>query len=71
MTGNKNIRKETTRELVARKPVRSTALNHLAQSITDNAALGRLLAGPSTQKPLDATFPDVDKDLPPQDDVTL
>jgi len=71
MTGNKNMSKETTRELVAHKPVRPAVLDHLAQSIDENAALGRLLAGLSSLEPLAASFPDADEDLPPPDDVTL
>jgi hypothetical protein len=61
---------DAIREYVARKrhPV---IQNHLEQSITENEALGKLLAQHSTMEPLETTFPDVDEDLPPLDDVTL
>ena len=71
MTTNKHIPKETTRELAAHKPVRPAVLNHLEQSIAENEAMGRLLAGLSILEPLDVSFPDVDEDLPPPDDLTL
>jgi len=71
MTTNRNIPKETTRDLVAHNPVWPSVLNHLEQSIADNDAMGRLLAELSILEPLDVSFPDVDEDMLTPDDVKL
>ncbi len=71
MTGNKNLSKEMTRNCVTHKPVRPGVLDHLAQSIAEHEAMGRLLAGLATLKPLDKSIPDLDENLQPPDDVTL
>ena len=68
---HRNIQSDTARELVAHEPVRPAVMDHLEQSIAENEAVGRLLAGLSTLEPLDASFPDVDEDLPSPDDVTF
>ena len=56
---------------IACKHVRLAVMDHLERSLAETVAMGRLLAQLATLKPLETSFPNVDKDLPPLDDVTL
>jgi hypothetical protein len=62
---------EAIHEYIARRRVRPAVMDHLEQSLAENAAVGQLLARLSTLEPPETSFPDADKNLPPPDDVTL